>query len=378
MVFFMTVLLAMSCDSQVSGSYEIVKAFPSLEFTRPVDIQHPGDGTNRLFVVEQRGVINVFDNSSNVATSSVFLDIEDRVNDGGNEEGLLGLAFHPDYENNGYFYVYYSADNPRRTVVSRYSVDATDAGTANRDSELVILEVGQPFGNHNGGQVSFGPDGYLYVGVGDGGSGGDPLGHGQNLSTLLGTILRIDVDSTVAGKNYAIPPDNPFAGNSDGYAEEIFAYGLRNPWRFSFDSETEQLWTGDVGQNDLEEIDIVESGKNYGWNIQEGGGCYEPSSGCDKTGLVQPIIDYGRRSGKSVTGGFVYRGSAVNDLQGYYIYADFVTGRIWALNASLDPVDNKELADTDLRISSFGVDASNELYIASFDGYIYQIRKKAN
>lgn len=373
----LTLLVTSSCDSQSNGSFELVKAFPNLEFVRPVDFQHAGDGSNDVYVVEQRGVIHVFENDPSTSSSGIFLDIESRVNDGANEEGLLGLAFHPDFESNGYFYVYHSASNPKRSIVARYSIMDSVPQMADPSSEKIIMEFNQPYGNHNGGQIAFGPDGYLYIAVGDGGAGGDPLGHGQNRSTIFGAILRIDVDNEEDGLSYAIPQDNPFHDNDQGFREEIYAYGLRNPWRFSFDAQTDQLWAGDVGQNALEEIDIIEPGKNYGWNIQEGSACYEPESGCDRTGLVQPVIDYGRRSGKSVTGGFVYRGSRIPDLTGYYVYADFVSGKIWALNATLDPLDNKLINNSGLGISSFGVDPDNELYICSFDGFIYQLQKKA-
>ena len=374
--FTLSIFITASCDSQSSGTFELVKAYPELKFTRPVDYQHAGDSSNKVYVVEQRGVIQVFENDASTSSANVFLDIQSRVNDGGNEEGLLGLAFHPDFESNGYFYVYHSAANPRRSKVARYQVDSSNPAVADPSSEFILMEFEQPFGNHNGGQISFGPDGYLYIAVGDGGSGGDPLGHGQNRSTIFGAILRIDVDSQDDGLAYAIPSDNPFHDNQDGFSEEIFAYGLRNPWRFSFDSQTDMLWAGDVGQNALEEIDIIEAGKNYGWNIQEGTSCYEPRSGCDRTGLEQPVIDYGRNSGGSVTGGFVYRGSALSSLAGYYIYADFVSGRVWALNSSRDPLDNKLLSNSGLGISSFGVDANNELYICAFDGYIYRLQEK--
>ncbi len=245
---------------------EIEMAFAELRFTRPVDLQHAGDGSDRLFVVEQAGVIQVFANDPSVASASVFLDIEDRVDDRDNEEGLLGLAFHPDFANNGFFYVDYTASNPSRTVIARYQVDPNDPNRADRDSEVIVLETGQPAGNHNGGQIAFGPDGFLYIALGDGGGGGDTFGNGQNPSTLLGSILRIDVDNPSNDRNYGIPADNPFVGNTQGFQEEIYAYGLRNPWRFSFDPETGRLWTGDVGQRSFDEIVIVENGGNYGWN----------------------------------------------------------------------------------------------------------------
>ncbi len=331
--------------------FTVEEAFPNLTFDRPVGIYHAGDESNRLFVLEQAGVIYVFENSKTVNSATVFLDIRDRVNDEGYEEGLLGLAFHPDYENNHYFYVDYTAANPRRTVIARYQANPDNPNKADKNSEFVILEVEQPYRNHNGGQISFGPDGYLYIALGDGGSGGDPKGNGQNLQTLLGSILRIDVDNPSNGRNYGIPSDNPFAGNTEGYREEIYAYGLRNPWRFSFDPETDQLWAADVGQENWEEIDIIKKGKNYGWNIMEGKHCYKPSTGCNTAGLELPIWEYGHDVGHSITGGFVYRGTKIPQLIGLYIYGDFEFGQIWALqyDGTNDTV-NTELSKTDLNI----------------------------
>jgi glucose/arabinose dehydrogenase len=318
-----------------------------------------------------KGVISVFKNEAQVPEKSTFLDIEDLVNDSGNEQGLLGLAFHPNYRTNGYFYVNYTASNPNRTVISRFSVSQSDPNKADKSSEMIVLEFEQPYSNHNGGQLAFGPDGYLYIAVGDGGSGGDPMGHGQNRSTLLGTILRLDIDSKESGKNYGVPADNPFINNTEGVRPEIYAYGLRNPWRFSFDSVNGELWAGDVGQNSYEEIDRIVKGGNYGWNIMEGNHCFK--SDCSETGLEMPVWEYGRSEGVSVTGGYVYRGDALPELVGHYIYADFASGRIWSLNASQSQNSNKELLKANFNISSFGVDGNQELYICGFDGKIYQL-----
>lgn len=356
------------------AGYKATVAFPQLSFKRPVDLQHAGDGSKRIFVVEQAGVISVFPNETNTSSKNTFLDIRDKVDDEGNEEGLLGLAFHPDYESNGFFYVNYTASNPNRTVISRFKVSASNIDQADAASEVVLLTFEQPYSNHNGGQVSFGPDGYLYIAAGDGGSGGDPHGHGQNQSTLLGKILRIDVNKQQDGKQYAIPSDNPFAGNQNGYREEIYAYGLRNPWRFSFDSRNGRLWTADVGQNAYEEIDVVEKGGNYGWNTMEGNHCFDPKNNCDRAGLKVPIHEYGRGDGISVTGGFVYRGPSMKGLEGKYIYADYATRRVWALDHSdLGKPLNKLLFEADFNISSFGVDENNELYLCGFDGKIYKL-----
>ncbi len=353
--------------------YQVELAFPNLVFDHPVGIYHAGDESNRLFVLEQPGVIKVFNNSQNVTSAKIFLDIRDQVVYGG-EQGLLGLAFHPNFTDNGYFYVDYTADDDGRTIVARYTINQTDPDQANKTSEQNILEVPQPYSNHNGGQLAFGPDGYLYIALGDGGSGGDPQGNGQNLSTLLGSILRIDVDTATPPSNYSIPPDNPFVGNTEGYKEEIYAYGLRNPWRFSFDNVTGLLWAGDVGQSKWEEIDIIKNGTNYGWNIMEGNHCYLPSSGCNTTGLEPPIWEYGHDVGHSVTGGFVYRGPALPELNGSYIYGDFAYGQIWALEYDgLNPTNNTLLVDTGLLIASFGVDENSELYIVDYRGGIYQL-----
>ncbi|MEQ9441897.1 MAG: PQQ-dependent sugar dehydrogenase [Cyclobacteriaceae bacterium] len=365
--------------TEISGEYQLTPAYPNLSFTRPVDYQHAGDGSNRIFVVEQKGIITVFEDDPDTSDKATFLDISGPVDDQSNEEGLLGLAFHPDYGSNGYFYVNYTIDNPARTRIARFSTSAGNPDQADRDSEVVLLEFEQPYGNHNGGQVSFGPDGYLYIAVGDGGSGGDPQGNGQNPATLLGTLLRIDVDQQADGKPYAIPADNPFAGNDQGYREEIYAYGLRNPWRFSFDADTDELWVGDVGQNQYEEIDIVEKGGNYGWNTQEAMHCFEPDNNCDPENLIPPVWEYDHSQGDvSVTGGFVYRGPTLPELQGKYIYADYASGRVWALdNTNSGSPMNTELMDASFAISSFGVNADNELFLCGFDGKIYRIQESS-
>ncbi|TVR29847.1 MAG: glucose sorbosone dehydrogenase, partial [Balneolaceae bacterium] len=366
-ILFLLIPLFIACETStepfpppVNGDDEgvVEPAFPELSFSRPLDIQHAGDGTNRLFVVEQGGVISVFPNDPEVESADVFLDIRNRVNDSGNEEGLLGLAFHHNYENNGYFYVNYTASNPRRTVISRFQVSQNNPDEADSNSEVELLSYNQPQSNHNGGHLAFGPDGYLYIASGDGGGGGDPGNNGQDRTNLLGAILRIDVDDPQNGNQYGIPAGNPFVNNNEGYAEEIFAWGLRNPWRFSFDAETGEIWAADVGQSDREAIHIIENGLNYGWNIIEGSICYPPGSTCDKEGLELPIYEYDHKEGdRSVTGGFVYRGSAFEQLQGLYIYGDFISGRIWALDISdIENPVNTELINANFNIASFGVD----------------------
>ena len=377
-IFSITLLFVTPVQGQLQTDLEV--AFPNLSFSRPVDLQNAGDGSNRLFVLEQhQGQIQVFDNESTTESSTVFLALNRSTLSTGNEEGLLGLAFHPDYVNNGYFYIYYSMRSPRRSRISRFQVDPDNANQALMDSETIIMEVPQPYSNHNGGQLAFGPDGFLYIGLGDGGSGSDPDENGEDNKTLLGSILRIDVDNPDEELNYGIPADNPFADSTDGQRKEIFAYGLRNPWRFSFDSVTGQLWTGDVGQGSLEEIDIIEKGGNYGWDILEGTLCHEPRSGCDTTGRIPPIWEYGRSEGVSVTGGFVYRGTAHPLLVGKYIYADFGSGKIWALTYDgVNPAQNEELIASGPSISAFGVDENNELFILAFDGRIHRFSDVIN
>ena len=349
------------------NAVSLTNAFTNLSFNRPLDLQSPEDGTNRLFVAEQGGLIKVFENSETVSETTNFLDISSRTVST-SELGLLGLAFHPDYANNGFVYVTYT---PRETlsVISRFKVSDTDANRIDVASETILLQMEQPFTNHNGGQLAFGPDGYLYIASGDGGGSGDPQGNAQNLGTLLGKLLRIDVNAQENGLNYAIPSDNPFV-NEPGARPEIYAYGLRNPWRFSFDDQTNTLWAGDVGQGELEEINRIEKGGNYGWNILEGTSCYSAQE-CDREGILAPFFEYDHSANdKSITGGYVYRGNELPKLKGYYIYGDFISGRIWGL----DPQGNNQLIlETGLPIASFGTDADKELYICSFDGKIYKL-----
>jgi glucose/arabinose dehydrogenase len=353
---------------EVEYRFSPQEIFQGVTFNRPLFLGSAGDGSGRLFVVEQAGLIYVL-SGPEADDKELFLDIRNLIDDSGNEMGLLGLAFHPDYAVNGQFFVNYT--DSRGTVIARFE---TFGGRGDPDSLDVILSFEQPYSNHNGGHLEFGPDGYLYIATGDGGSGGDPLGHAQNRQTFHGNILRIDIDNRDSQSSYVIPPDNPFAGNSEGYLEEIYAYGLRNPWRFSFDPGTGLLWAGDVGQNAVEEINIIEKGKNYGWNIMEGSQCYNPPTGCDSTGLEIPIYEYLHPLGRSITGGYVYHGSEHQLLEGAYIYADFVSGLIWALWYQDGEVKaNYTISGTNLRISSFGVDDDQELYFTAFDGRVYKL-----
>lgn len=360
---------------------KVEPAFPNLTFTgwspespeglpqpiRPIVLTHAGDGSNRVFVATQRGVIHVFPNDQAATKTEVFLDIQDRViyNDKQNEEGFLGLAFHPKYVENGEFYVYYTTrKEPHTSVISRFRVSSSDPDKAVAVSEEEIMRIKQPFWNHNGGTVAFGPDGYLYIGLGDGGSANDPFGNGQNLETLLGSVLRIDVDRKDPGLNYAIPKDNPFVGKA-GARPEIYAYGIRNIWRLSFDRETGTCWAGDVGQDLWEEIDIIKKGGNYGWNKREGFHPFGTNGSPPSPEFIEPIWEYHHDIGKSITGGVVYRGSRLPVLQGAYVYGDYVSGKFWALR--YDPKEHRVLANhpipsPKITVISFGEDEKGELY----------------
>lgn len=331
----------------------------------------PGD--ERLFIVEQGGTIRIVENGALRPTP--FLDLSDSVSSGG-ERGLLSMAFHPSYATNGFFYVDYT-DRRGNTRVVRYHVSDTSADVADPNSAKLILTVAQPFPNHNGGLVLFGLDGKLYIGLGDGGSGGDPQGNGQNLGALLGKILRVDVD---AGDPYAIPSDNPFVGHA-GARGEIWAYGLRNPWRFAFDRTTHQLYIADVGQNAWEEVDVAPAGtggQNYGWNIMEGRHCYNASL-CDQSGLTLPVLEYGHSDGCSITGGYVYRGTLAPVLAGQYLYSDYCTGFLRSFTFSNGAVSDERSWDVgDIgNVLSFGEDDAGEVYVCSGNGTVYRIVAKS-
>ncbi|MYA19804.1 MAG: PQQ-dependent sugar dehydrogenase, partial [Chloroflexi bacterium] len=357
-----------------SGSVRLEAAFGGREFQRPIELgAYPAgpDATGSVFVAEQGGRVHVL----HAGGETLLLDLRPQVSRAGNEEGLLSVAVDPRFATNGHLWLYYSVDRsfdpgPRRTRLSRFSVDleanpfAVDAG-----SELVILEVEQPFSNHNGGAIRFGPDGMLYLGFGDGGSAGDPRGHGQNLGTLLGSVIRIDAREASEAEPYRVPSDNPFV-DTPGARAEIWAYGLRNPWRMAFDAGG-RLWAGDVGQNALEEIDVIERGGNYGWNRLEGTRCYRPSSGCDEEGATPPIAEYGRNLGCSVTGGVVYEGEAIPVLAGSYLFADYCSGRLWALDPESGTI--VEVARSPDQVASFGRDARGEVYLLTFGGPILRV-----
>jgi len=349
-------------------------------FDNPIQILHAGDGSNRLFVVEQLGFVLVVENGGFLPEP--FLDISELltyevIRGGYTERGMIGMVFHPNYEENGYFYVNY-VNRDEDVVVVRYQVSADNPNKADPNSALQIINVGQPFPNHNGGSMEFSPvDGYLYISVGDGGGAGDPFSNGQNTSTLLGKILRIDVDST---EPYAVPETNPFVGN-DAYAPEIWALGLRNVWRMSFDRATGDLYMADVGQEKVEEVNVQRAtstgGENYGWNAMEGSERYNPNTVVPESHTL-PVAEYGHDLGCSITGGNVYRGTNLPELDGVYFYGDYCNGRTWAMvfDETAETWISAEFIETGWQIVSFGEDEQGEVYLVNYKGDIYRLTRK--
>lgn len=370
---------AVRADESPLPKLAMTPVFEALRFERPVYLTHIPDGSNRLLVVEQSGRVFIFDNAPDVSEAHVAIDLRSKVlspaaEGGQNEEGLFGIAFHPKYRENRQVFLHYTAQGRRRNVLSRFTMKE-DGRTIDRDSEQVLLELPQPYWNHNGGMIEFGPDGYLYIALGDGGSGGDPHRHGQNLRTLFATILRIDVDKPGAdGKPYAIPQDNPFV-NRPNARPEIYAYGLRNVWRFSFDRKTGDLYAGDVGQELWEEINLVTRGGNYGWNIREGAHAYRTPERGEPDGLIGPIVEHNHSESKSITGGYVYRGKNIPQLDGWYIYGDYATGLMWALqyNPQTKERQGPHVIGFTPEIASFGEDEQGEIYVVSLQGSIRKV-----
>jgi glucose/arabinose dehydrogenase len=365
---------------------ETAVAFPDLEWTgwksedaagkaiplRPLVLTHAGDGSNRVFVATQHGVIHVFPDDQKATKTKVFLDLSEKVTygDNHNEEGFLGLAFHPDYKKNGEFFVFYTPKEGKKiNVISRFHVSKDDPDRADPSSEEEVLRItDRLFWNHDGGTICFGPDGYMYIAVGDGGLANDPKRNGQNLKALLGKVLRIDINHKDADKNYAVPKDNPFVDTPNA-RPEIWAYGLRNIWRMAFDRQTGRLWASDVGQNLYEEIDFIVRGGNYGWNIREGLHPFGTRGVGPRSDLIEPIWEYNHDVGKSLTGGLVYRGKLLPELYGLYLYADYVSAKIWALrydDAKKRVVANHPIRDPNVPVMSFGEDEKGEAYFMTF------------
>jgi glucose/arabinose dehydrogenase len=397
-------IAAAAVAAQPLPHVRLQSTFPALTLDRPIWMSEAPDHSGRMFIVEQAGRILIVKKGTDGASSSEFLNIVDRHPFVDNEEGLLSMAFHPGFTTNGLFYIYYNQQNkdehslfPRRSVISEMKVSATDPNRADLASERVLLEVPQPFGNHKGGEIGFGPDGYLYIGLGDGGKGCDPYGSGQNTTTMLAKILRIDVNTrTILGSGevqeklaYGIPSDNPLVGEPYmmglGARHEIYALGLRNPWRYSWDRQTGQMWVGDVGQDLWEEVDLIVKGGNYGWSVREGAHHFKP--GPPGAQYINPVIEYPHKpellkesqfpkhsTGLCIIGGYVYRGSKYPSLQGVYLYADYNLGTVWGMRYQDGKVtDYGTLLEQPKNIVSFAEDADGELYVLVFDGHVYSI-----
>ncbi len=373
-IFFALILALVVSELSYSQPFQFVNAFPSVTFSDPLYVTHSNDGSNRVFVVEKTGRIKVLPNDSTTSDSRVFLDVTNKIASG-SERGLLGLAFHPNYASNGYFFVNYTRSGDGATIVSRFSRSSGDPNKADSLSELIYLTVSQPFSNHNGGIIFFGLDGFLHIGMGDGGSGGDPGNRAQNVNELLGKVLRINVDSASGGNNYSIPPTNPFA--QGGGRAEIFTIGMRNPWRISQDPVTGLIWCGDVGQDAWEEVDILEVGRNYGWRCYEGNATYNTSGCGPSTNYTFPIKVYQNiLSDCSITGGFVYRGQRRPELTGQYIYADYCSRKVWRLKYENGVVTGDSLiATAPTSVYSFGIDQNNELYMCGPGGVVYRLNR---
>lgn len=365
-------------------------AYPEVKLKRPLWLCEAPDKTKRIFVAQQDGKVLIMPADRNATNTTTFLDLTDRKPWEKNEEGLLGFAFHPKFKKNGKFYVYYSQQNPMRSVISEFQVSKGDPNVADKASERILLEVPQPDWNHNGGQISFGPDGYLYIALGDGGGHNDKYGNSQKKDTLLAKLLRIDVDSKTGDLQYGIPKSNPFVKNKE-FRPETWAWGLRNPWRFSFDKKTGELYCADVGQNKWEEINIIKKGGNYGWNFREGFhefGTNPPPAGVT---FEDPILEYphfatqttNHTVGLSVTGGYVYRGEKIPEMRGVYVYADFIMGTIWGLRYEGGKVTRHGVLlempkglNPPRQIASFGEDNSGEVYVLAYDDRIYEFESK--
>ncbi len=368
---------------------KVVNAYPNLRVDRPIVLTGAGDGSGRLFIAGQKGkVFFIEQNDTEVEEANLFIDITKKVSykDRENEEGLLGLAFHPKFKENGHFFVYYTTtERPHVSVISRFTVSESDPNVGDPDSEVQLMQIQQPFWNHNGGTLVFGPDGYLYVALGDGGKGNDPLGSGQDLSKLHGSVLRIDVDQSTDSSPYGIPNDNPLVGRK-GVWPEIYAWGIRNIWRMAFDPKTGDLWAADVGQNAWEEINLIQGGGNYGWSLREAAHSFTLGGGKGsgpRRDLIEPLVEYPHTDdwGKSITGGAVYRGPSTPSLDGYYLYGDYVSGRLWALRYDREKksvTENRPIAWDNLAVFTFGQTDDGEVLMSTMmgGGRIYKFESK--
>lgn len=365
-------LLMLGCRGPAAlPEVRLEPAFGELEFVKPLAVVPVPGAPDHFAVVEQGGQAWYVQRAGSRWERRLFLDLRGHAHRGAGEQGLLSLAFHPGWPKIREVYVWYTAPDPRRGVLARLRARPDDSRSVDPASREVVLEVPQPWGNHNGGTALFGPDGKLYLSVGDGGGAGDPHGHGQNTATLLGSVLRLDVDGRDAGQPYAVPADNPLVGRA-GARPEIWAWGLRNPWRMSFDRATGELWAGDVGQDLWEEVDVIVRGGDYGWNLREGRHAFGAAGAAGP--WIEPVLEYGRDQGGSVTGGYVYRGARIPALAAAYVWGDFVSGRVWAARLEADRVlERRQIAATELHLSSFGEDHAGELLVVAFDGRVYRL-----
>lgn len=369
--------LLTACNSEEPVQHVIgfQEVYPKQSFEAPVAVENAGDASGRLFVVEKEGRIIMMEPTDNGFKKNIYLDITDRVESSQAEQGLLGLAFHPEFRKNGTFYVNYTSPD-KQTVISAFRASTPGATKVDAKTERLIMSFEQPYDNHNGGDLAFGPDGFLYIATGDGGGSGDPESHSQNLRSLLGKMLRIDVRPEESDVKYRIPFDNPYINQAAYAREEVYAYGLRNPWRISFDQATGELWAADVGQNEREEVNLIEKGGNYGWNVMEGTQCFESTAGCEPRSMISPVFEYRHgSSGASVTGGHVYRGFAVEEMQGKYVFADFLDGRVWTLEKSGTGKYAAQLMNDRIPgITTFGEDENWEMYAATYDGSLLKLK----
>lgn len=359
-------------SERITGLLQTTEAFPGISFSQPLEIQAHPTQTGKFLVVEKGGKIILLEGLPSGGFSQAdFANLTSKVDSRSSEKGLLGLAFHPAFSDNGLLYLNYT--DTQGTVIAEFQTSA-DRLTLQPETERVLLRFSQPFSNHNAGHMAFGPDdGYLYIATGDGGGAGDPQNNSQNRENIHGNLLRIDVNTTSPGRPYGIPRNNPYAGNTQGFLEEIYAYGLRNPWKFSFDHLRGLLWAADVGQDKREEINLIKAGGNYGWNIMEGTLCYPETRNCNREGLEMPVFEYAHPIGKSITGGHVYYGDRHRNLYGAYLYGDFISGKIWALWLEEDgTTDNRLIGETPFRISAFGI-IDQEIYVVDYRGKVYNM-----